>query len=363
MGEIRHRLAPIMPPQAQISAASAALDKADVSSRQLPEGSYPLVSSIPKTTPERLLDAAEDANPEESTADTVLYLAYGSNMCAKTFLGVRGIRPLSQVNVSAPSIRLTFDLPGVPYREPCFANVGFRNVPEKKREQQGESVHQDMEWDGGLIGVVYEVSQQDYRTILRTEGAGSSYKEIVVPCYPIGAKETCPANGPKLFYARTLYAAYSSNGDDDLERKNWWQRFLDGRQRPDPNYAQASLRYLTLLRTGGEEHDLPASYRNYLDSLHPYTATRWSQTIGKCVFLLCWAPLLVFFFTMTSVLADKTGKLPAWLARGVALMFNFMWIFYDVAFKPVFGDGERTEGDISSDASLSMVQDKSKRSI
>ncbi|KAG5982701.1 hypothetical protein E4U55_001491 [Claviceps digitariae] len=335
-----------MSPQSRTSAASAALDKLVISTRPQPlKASCSPLSAIPKTTPERLLRAAGDAitSATFSTADSVLYLAYGSNMCAETFLGTRGIRPLSQVNVSAPGIRLTFDLPGFPYREPCFANVGFRNVPEKKRDQGGKFVHQDMEWDGGLVGVVYEVTQQDYRTILRTEGAGSSYKEIVVPCYPIGPKETCPAEGPKLFHARTLH--YPSSRDDESSRKGWWQPFLDGRQRPDPNYAQASLRYLTLLRTGGEEHHLPASYRNYLDSLHAYAATRWSQRIGQYVFLLCWAPLLIFFLTAMHTLADETGKLPSWLARGVAMLFDLMWVSYDVVFKPVFGDGERTEGD------------------
>ncbi|KAG6039870.1 hypothetical protein E4U41_001947 [Claviceps citrina] len=345
----------------QTSAALAALDKADIATRQPRKGSYPLGSSIPKTKGERLLRATEDAitGSKPPTADTLLYLAYGSNMCAKTFLGARGIRPLSQVNVCAPSLRLTFDLPGFPYREPCFANVGFRNVPQEKRDQRGKFVYQDMEWDGGLIGVVYEVTQQDYRTIMRTEGAGSSYREIVVPCYPIGPKEACPAEGPKPFHARTLYAAYSSDGEEDARRKSWWQRLLDGPQRPDPNYAQASLRYLNLLRTGGEEHDLPASYRKYLDSLHPYTATRWSQKIGQFAFTLCWMPLLVFFLAMTGILADETGKLPLWLARGVALMFSFMWVSYDVAFKPVFGDGERTEGDNLRDASLSLGDAKS----
>ncbi|KAK2612743.1 hypothetical protein QQS21_001194 [Conoideocrella luteorostrata] len=329
------------------SAASAALDKTEVSIRQPLKGSYPPVSSIPTTSTDRLERAAENVTVkcQPSSANTVLYLAYGSNMSAKTFLGVRGIRPLSQINVYSPSIRLTFDLPGIPYREPCFANVGFRNVPEKKRNHFGESVHDDMEWDGGLIGVVYEVTQEDYRTIMRTEGAGSSYKEIVVPCYPIGPKETCPQGGPRSFLAKTLYAAYSSDEDAKSEKKSWWQCLAGGRSRPDPNYAQASLRYLNLLRAGAMEHGLPANYRHYLDSLPPYTITRWNQTVGQYIFILLWAPLLIFCVSMTRFLADETGRLPPWLARVVAMIFNIMWMSYDAIFKPVFGDGERTEGD------------------
>src|SRR2546423_15052437 len=37
-----------------------------------------------------------------SSKDTVLYLAYGSNLSAETFRGKRGIQPISQVNVLVP---------------------------------------------------------------------------------------------------------------------------------------------------------------------------------------------------------------------------------------------------------------------
>jgi hypothetical protein len=39
----------------------------------------------------------------------MLYLAYGSNLSNETFRGNRGIKPLSQVNVQVPSLRLTLD--------------------------------------------------------------------------------------------------------------------------------------------------------------------------------------------------------------------------------------------------------------
>ncbi|KHN98951.1 gliotoxin biosynthesis protein GliK [Metarhizium album ARSEF 1941] len=332
-----------MPPLANVqSAALAALDEVRVSTREPARGSYPSIVSVSTTSPERLAKVFTDDHliPDASAADTVLYLAYGSNMCAKTFLGVRGIRPLSQVNVTAPSVRLTFDLAGVPYVEPCFANIGFRDAPYKTKETEAELIHQDMEWNGGLIGVVYEVTQEDYRTILSTEGAGYSYKEIVVPCYPIAPKNTVP-NEPTPFLARTLYAANKLN---EYDERKWWQRVFDGRQRPDPNYAQASLRYLNLLRDGGREHNLPTSYQQYLASLHPYIATRWTQKVGRYFFMALWSPLLIFFL-MARFLSDERGQLPPWLASCVSLMFNMMWMSYDAAFKPIFGDGERTEED------------------
>ena len=180
------------------SVASAALDKAELTNSHPRHGTYPSISSIPITSHERLVTATEDTAPgvDDESPDTVLYLAYGSNLSAETFLGMRKIRPLSQVNVSVPILRLTLDLPGVPYREPCFANVGFRELPEKPTIPDPtkpklpplDPSDPGYEWDGHLMGVVYEVTKKDWRTIMRTEGAGSSYKEIVVPCIPIKPK-------------------------------------------------------------------------------------------------------------------------------------------------------------------------------
>ncbi|KYK59047.1 gliotoxin biosynthesis protein GliK [Drechmeria coniospora] len=343
-----------MPPSTSDDGPSvAALDKTDLSNRHPRRGSYPPISSIPYTSVQRLTQAAEDAAPvgDADASDTVLYLAYGSNLSAETFLGMRKIRPLSQMNVSVPILQLTFDLPGVPYREPCFANVGFRDGPESERRGRPTAPAADptragYEWDGHLMGVVYEVTQKDWRTIMRTEGAGSSYKEVAVPCIPLRSTlvgDAARPNRPPSFLARTLYASYvPDGGDDDAGRCRWWHRLTRGRQRPNPGYAQPSARYLKLLKDGAREHGLPDVYQQYLASLQPYTATHRRQKAGQLLFLTTWAPLLVFFLTMTNVLADETGKLPTWLASCVTGSFNLMWLSYDAVFKPIFGDGERT---------------------
>jgi hypothetical protein len=70
----------------------------------------------------------------EEQGKTVLYLAYGSNLSAEVFRGRRGIEPISQVNVYAPELRLTFDLAGIPYLEPCFAGTQYRNPPSAMKK-------------------------------------------------------------------------------------------------------------------------------------------------------------------------------------------------------------------------------------
>lgn len=422
------------------SCVKAALDRIwnlDFESK-VPTPDYPPVSSIPRTPPERL----QQATPKEPLVDhipssspaandylydhtasvpTVLYLAYGSNLCAQTFLGQRGIRPVSAINVSAPSLRLTFDLPGIPYREPCFANTAVRKIPKHppipdppgkvpdlphpppytfppKSEVEGASsvptrgdkdvsrnAYGDPEWDKGLIGVVYEVTPEDYATIIKTEGGGSAYQDILVPCIAIPNKVGIPEDPPipelpKPFFAHTLFAPRIPNKPDDgdgddgdekgqraarlrhrsvgdgddgdgdgedkgpLDRlKDWWKDMLLQPIRPDPEYAQPSARYLKLIADGAAEHGLPDEYQEWLAKLQPYTITSRRQTIGQFLFLGLVMPLVGLLLELSKWLADDRGKIPLWLSLFMETFFHVVWLGHDRVFKPVFGDGERTE--------------------
>lgn len=422
------------------SCVKAALDRIwDLNfTSKVPTQDYPPISSIRRTSPDRL----QRATPKELPADhipssspsandylydhtasvpTVLYLAYGSNLCAETFLGRRGIRPVSAINVSAPSLRLTFDLPGVPYQEPCFANTAVRKIPKHPpipdppgkvpdlphpppytfppKSEEAEEVspkdavstshrhvsgnaYGDPEWDKGLIGVVYEVTPEDYATIIKTEGGGSSYQDILVPCIAIPNKVGIPEDPPipelpKPFFAHTLFAPRipkkpdngdgddgddekkgirrirdrRDGGDDDgdgedkspLDRlKEWWQDMLLRPIRPDPEYAQPSARYLKLITDGAAEHGLPDEYQEWLAKLQPYTITSRRQAIGQYLFLGLAMPIMGLFIELSKWLADDRGKVPLWLSLFMETLFHVVWMGYDKIFKPVFGDGERT---------------------
>ena len=408
-----------------------------------PPRSYPPVYSIPRTSAARIAEATPDVCPTEpipsrsrvpgldaTGAATVLYLAYGANLAAETFLGRRGIRPLSQLNVSAPSLRLTFDLPGIPYREPCFANTALRKLPDKPKLppdlprpppdlpvpnpvpdlpgappywQQQEAAaaaaaavvvaglsdavggdaerapaagggrwtnaHGDPSWPHGLIGVVYEVTPADYAHILATEGGGASYTDILVPCLAlpeprVGVPERPPAPPeiPRPFLVHTLFAprlpVEGPGGGDGTETAATWRlaagrrpdlppwarRLLRPSRRPDPEYAQPSARYLTLLRDGAREHELPADYQAYLGALAAYEPAGTRQKWGLALMMLLWAPLLLLLLGTSRLLADRQGRVPLWVVVGMAVVFNLMWMSYDYLFKPLFGDGERTQG-------------------
>ncbi|GKT40495.1 gamma-glutamyl cyclotransferase gliK [Colletotrichum spaethianum] len=348
------------------------------SSSRSSKPSYPPVSSIPRTSPSRLAAALPDAPSHDDAAQsTILYLAYGSNLSAETFLGARGIRPVSQVNVSAPSLSLVFDLPGLPYREPCFANSAPRKVPKlpdpsdppkfppippppqppTSATTAGGARTSELGWDKGLFGVVYEVTREDYATIVATEGGGSSYTDILTPCIPlpprVSVPEKPPIDIPRPFLAHTLYSPAIPDADpeepnDDPKkpedpRKKWYWRFIRPNRRPDPAYAQPSARYLKLITDGAAEHELPDDYQRWLNSLQPYAVTTWRQQVAQWLLTALFLPILLVIFGLNKRIANKEGKVPLWLGVTLGVIFNLLWMTYDGVLKPVFGDGERTQ--------------------
>lgn len=381
-------------------------------SSTVPTQNYPLVASIPRTSPQRLESATPKPAPSveelintsspiaapflsDPSTSSVLYLAYGSNLSSETFLGRRGIRPISSIVVSAPSLRLVFDLPGIAYKEPCFANTAPRKVPKPPKLPPGvpdvpdvpdipkpppygggfpspprADAHGDPEWKQGLIGVVYEVTAEDYAKIIKTEGGGASYQDILVPCIEIpkpapGIPEKPPPPIPELpkpFLAHTLYAPRipkkpdDGDGDDDDgdgdEKCPWdklkdkirkrWRDMLLQPIRPDPEYAQPSARYLQLILDGAAEHDLPFEYVEWLASLQPYTITTRLQIVGQYLFLGLVLPWMLLFLALQWYFADEQGRVPIWFALGTETFFHLIWAVYDRGFNPIFGEGERT---------------------
>lgn len=333
-------------------------------------GQHPNIRIAPST--ERLAASLEETSYDlceyleqvESKRGTVLYLAYGSNLCNETFRGNRGIKPLSQANVQVPSLRLTFDLPGIPYSEPCFANSGARDpnndpprqpasriVENEKSPLLGEGArtmegYRKDQWHKGLIGVVYEVTAQDYAHIIATEGGGAAYHDILIDCHPfVSSDPTVPVpQNPTLpaFKAHTLFAPASPSGKDPPKDGGHFQR-------PDTSYAQASARYLKLITDGAEELGLPYEYQDYLHALRPYTITTNKQRIAQYVFLSLWTPIIAFIFLMARMFADDKGRLPIWMRDFTGAVFKAVWGSYDGFFKRMFGDGERSITDGGKD--------------
>lgn len=346
-----------------VSRPSSSSSSSSTNTAKTPAATYPPISSIPPISAERLARASPDAPPSRS-ADTYLYLAYGSNLSAETFLGTRGIRPLSKLNVSAPALDLTFDLPGIPYFEPCFANVALRKkmpdvpVPPGKPplpHLPPASLFPSLPprgptWNQGLVGVVYEVTAADYAEIIRTEGGGSGYQDVLTPCVALPAPIRVPEKPPipelpRPFLAHTLFLPRRPDDAPAPPGGAWWRQLLLPVRRPEADYAQPSARYLKLIRDGAAEHGLPADYQAYLAKLQPYTITQWRQKIGRWLLALLWLPLLLTLLGLSKLTANKNGRIPKWMGAAMNILFNMVWASYDAIFMRWLGDGERTMED------------------
>lgn len=309
-------------------------------------------SPQPVTSPEKKpIPLRNDSSEPTKGSDSVFYLAYGSNMQDETFLGRRGIRPLSQVNVLVPGVTMTFDMAAIPYLEPCVAGAQFTSdldAAAAGREADANAV--DLEkaplldgyssssshwsssaprWTKPMVGVVYELTPKDYERVIVTED--TRYRVVEVDCHPFPESYRPEDPTPekldtRAFKARTLM---SPPRDDPF-------------MRPDPNYAQPSLRYLTLLRTGAAQRNLPLDYRAYLDSLHEYHITTWRQQVGRAIYLITFLPLLLFLAFLKLYLLDRLGSSPVLLDKLQEGTFKGMWLAYDGLFQRLCGDGERT---------------------
>jgi hypothetical protein len=296
-----------------------------------------------------------DAIKRSLKENTVLYLAYGANMCSETFRKKRGIVPISRVNVYVPDLSLNFDLAGIPYIEPCFAATQYRDrgtglqqpsqspSPVRLAKDPAESPLLPLDvkevWGKPLVGVVYEVFLSDYAHIIATEGGGASYVDIVVDCYPFPTSYNPSQPVPDFpdttpFKTHTLFLP---SGNNDKNGK------VSAKYRAN---AQPSRRYLNLLIAGAEEHDLPYSYRTYLSSIRYYHITTFRQRIGQLLFCTLWFPLVITLVLLGTVFSDERGRHPPWLVKFSKGFFRMMWLSYDAVFKRVFGDGEKTIGDI-----------------
>jgi len=145
----------------------------------------------------------------------VWYFAYGSNMETATFRGRRGIAFARAVPARLFGWRLVLDKPPLLPMGESMANL----VAEAGAE---------------TLGVLYEIARADLDHLDLTEGVLiGNYRRLEVPVTPFRA----PAD------AVTAHTLVSDRRDPTL---------------------QPSVRYMTRLIAGAEEHGLPADYIAFL---------------------------------------------------------------------------------------------------
>jgi hypothetical protein len=145
-----------------------------------------------------------------SSAEMPWYFAYGSNMQSATLRGRRGVAYARAVPARVPGWRLVLDKPPLISVGHGFANI----VPDA---------------DGEVLGVIFELSDDDFSHVELTEGVRiGNYDVVDVDAHPLAGEAPVRA------------------------------RSLSSRRR-DP-VLRPSVRYMTLIIEGAVEHGLPDDY-------------------------------------------------------------------------------------------------------
>jgi hypothetical protein len=268
------------------------------------------------------LGPAPSTDGEEATVN---YFAYGSNLHKSVFEGRRRIKPADSTPAVLPGWKLTFAQPGLPYSEPCFAAVEpAAEVASSSNGGNGSNGSSSSSSQPDCHGVVHRITPSQWRYVLETEGASGEDNEdhgyrvvqATATCYDGKQLPVVTLTVPPKINAR-----------------------LQGCT------ALPSLRYLTLIREGAEQHGLAPEYRAWLNELEHYQAVAVGQRVGALLFggiaftsiFPVWAAvrLLRRFTGMAAASDDRVSR---WLGRYTAFCFTVVHRMH-VVVRPVLGCG------------------------
>ncbi|KAJ3373986.1 thioredoxin-disulfide reductase [Kappamyces sp. JEL0680] len=248
-----------------------------------------------------------------SIGNDLYYFAFGSNMNPRVLTDRRKVKPKHSFPAIIPGYYLNFDTFAFPFLEPSFASIGR----EKLLGPSQPAVH----------GVLHLITLEDMEQIKRTEGGGG-YDGI--GCM---SDRTDPDQFVMLeakAYDGSLYKCYTLI---EIQKKVYHDQFWP------------SLRYMNLIETGAKEHDLDASYQQWLASVPRYipNPALWSR-LGKYVFIgssvIIWFPLLFLMVFYRVLLKTRPPRVVY-----VVWSWMLLWtgIYYQYFIRPVFGNGAGEE--------------------
>jgi len=220
------------------------------------------------------------------------------------------ISPAESVPAVLPGYRLSFNQPGLPYREPGFATV-------------------EVGTDGGaeVHGVAHRMTPTEWAYYKESEGnAGQSDHGYGVINVTLRAYDGREIHGYTLMtQPKTVL-------------------LLKGRT-PLP-----SRRYLNLLRTGAEEHGLAPEYQKFLQNMTHYEPAGVGGKIGALLTsFIAFGMLFPMFAIMRGYRklrglhsVNNGGFLSRFQSFWFHLVFSLSWTMHDI-MRPVLGCGCTTE--------------------
>lgn len=253
-----------------------------------------------------------DETPEtvtgvEDREATVWVFAYGSNMNRDVLSGRRMIKPAESVPAKLPGYRLSFNQPGLPYREPGFATV------EPAPAGHEQPVH----------GVAHRMTNTEWNYYKESEGAAGQSDQG----YGIISVQLLAYDG------RVLQAYTLQTQPKTIAR-------LRGKD------ALPSKRYLNLLRKGAKEFALEQDYQDYLHGVQHYEPHGFGGRIGALITSIIGFGLLFPFFAAMRMYrkvrglhsVNGGGGLARFQAMYFHVVFAFSWKLHDI-LSPFLGCG------------------------
>lgn len=262
----------------------------------------------------------EAMKPVENGED-IWYFAYGSNMNSKTLTGQRKVDPAESVAAVLPNYKLTFQMPGIPYREPCFASVSPSSSSPKPTSKNGNT------FEFEVHGVAHKLTYAQWQTVLATEGGAHTESDTGYAAIDVDAH----LYDGRIVPVKTLIAKPKTS------------KLFRGRT------VLPSQRYLKLLQEGAADHGLSTEYIKYLHSLEPYNPRGFRRTLGGFLFGLIVFGLIVPVFLPVRlwrevILKAEKAAHPVgtvnnkFMSYWFQLVFAICWGIHEV-LRPVLTDG------------------------
>ncbi|GAA5872265.1 hypothetical protein JCM8547_004797 [Rhodosporidiobolus lusitaniae] len=249
---------------------------------------------------------------------------YGAHLFpAKLASLLDGAHPISSSTARIRDAWLTFDLPGVPFLEPVYANALVKGVNDEgewysgfgeKNEQQDEretEAYKRFVWERScpgvpfegalppnLEGIVYELSQADYNLVL-------SRAQASFPSSPLNPAALVPVRCIKF-----------KDGDDSKPSGEVTADLLVAMPKSRPAGLQPTQQYLGLVVRGAFLSALSLPYLNYLTLLRPYVPSTPEKRLTRSLFRLLLVPSFLIFHLPSKALGPWWAKLGAILTGG-----------------------------------------------
>ncbi|GAA6002095.1 hypothetical protein JCM10207_003070 [Rhodosporidiobolus poonsookiae] len=241
---------------------------------------------------------------------------YGAHLFPPRLAAILGdAKPVSSSTVTVRDAFLAFDVPGVPFLEPVYANAllkglndagEWQSTTEKDGGRDGEAykrwvwerVCPGMTFEGSLPpnleGMAYELPEADFEAVLKAARAAS-------PNLPSSLYPVC--------------AVKFANGDPSKPLGEISAELLALEPSVRPAGLQPSPQYLGLVLRGAFLNALSRPYVAYLTLIRPYVVSTPEKKRVRTLFRLLLLPSFILFYLPSRILG-----IPQWRQLGSFLL-------------------------------------------